>query len=618
MEPLPRTADPSPVLRTLAPALRGLERNLRTWLGGPHRYPLPTMSRYALEGLADDLRRQADAIETERPLLIIMLMGGTGVGKSTLLNALAGGNIASASFQRPTTRDPVVYYHESIRPDRLAPELRQCRFVAHDRPELTQKVIVDTPDVDSNDVANREKLLAVLPVADVVLYVGSQEKYHDRIVWDLFLQQRKRRAFAFVLNKWDRSQYAGAGLRPDEDLLRDLEEQGFRSPLLFRTCAQHHVDRANGQQPAALPEGEQFTELLQWLENGLSRLEIEAIKARGVTALLATLQQTLREAAPPDLTLASNKVRMAWARPLGQEANAIAEVLLNTLEPYQREIEHHFALQGRRRFHGIMSQYLNLVTNAHYLGSSLRSRIPFLGRGSSTAAPTPAAWNLGTFTNACSHEAASRQLDARSKALVNQLLVEADSAGFPVPILAESLDSLGKIDWRKHWASCLSQALDTVEKQWSRPTGSRQALQSAIVFLADYLPPLTLLAGLAVFLWRFFDPMSHGYNVQLIDALLPLVALLMVLILLHLVINLLLPLRWSNIRDEFGKQLLQRVRSQLDSVYLEVPSDVAIKLAEERKRVEKLINETREVSAWLEKREQAAGIEAMYGKAEHG
>ena len=51
--------------------------------------------------------RQAEALEAEKPLLVIMLMGGTGVGKSSLLNALAGGAIAQASFARPTTRDPV-------------------------------------------------------------------------------------------------------------------------------------------------------------------------------------------------------------------------------------------------------------------------------------------------------------------------------------------------------------------------------------------------------------------------------------------------------------------------------------------------------------------------------
>src|SRR6202051_4497861 len=103
----------TPLLRTLSPALRGLERSLRTWLDAKHRFPVSTMNLAALQSLTGDLRRQADSLDVEQPLLVVMLMGGTGVGKSTLLNALAGGAVAQASFQRPTTRAPVVYYHES-------------------------------------------------------------------------------------------------------------------------------------------------------------------------------------------------------------------------------------------------------------------------------------------------------------------------------------------------------------------------------------------------------------------------------------------------------------------------------------------------------------------------
>src|SRR5207248_5197908 len=127
----------------------------------------------------------------------------------------------------------------------------QCRLAPHDRPELEYKVLVDTPDLDSNDLSNRDKLGELLPVADVVLYIGSQEKYHDKLGWELFLEQRRRRAFAFVLNKWDRCQNPGAeGLRPDDDLIRDLQGEGFQHPLLFRTCAQYWVDhpcQSNGQ-----------------------------------------------------------------------------------------------------------------------------------------------------------------------------------------------------------------------------------------------------------------------------------------------------------------------------------------------------------------------------------
>src|SRR5688500_15666691 len=98
--PAAQSTTPAPLLRSLSPALRGLERSLRAWLEGPRRFPLSMLGRATLESLTADLRRQADALDVDRPLLVVMLMGGTGVGKSTLLNALAGGSIAHASFQR--------------------------------------------------------------------------------------------------------------------------------------------------------------------------------------------------------------------------------------------------------------------------------------------------------------------------------------------------------------------------------------------------------------------------------------------------------------------------------------------------------------------------------------
>src|SRR4051812_26692611 len=110
-------APPGPLLRTLAPALRNLEKSLRGWLDAPHPQPLKPLVRAALEGITADLRRKAEDLDVDRPHLVIVLMGGTGVGKSSLLNALAGDSIAQASYTRPTTRDPVVYYHRSLRPE---------------------------------------------------------------------------------------------------------------------------------------------------------------------------------------------------------------------------------------------------------------------------------------------------------------------------------------------------------------------------------------------------------------------------------------------------------------------------------------------------------------------
>jgi hypothetical protein len=624
-------APDAPLLRTLSPALRGLERGLRAWLDGPRRYPLSTMGRAALEGMALDLRRQADALEVDRPLLAVVLMGGTGVGKSSLLNALAGGAVARASFTRPTTRDPVVYYHESVKPDRLDPALRQCRLVPHDRPSLAQKVLVDTPDLDSNDLANREKLQYVLPVADVVLYVGSQEKYHDDIGWQLFLQQRKRRAFAFVLNKWDRCVHgAGAGasgLRPDEDLLRDLKSEGFDNPLLFRTCAQDWIDTAqrsassaDGAAPAArlapadLPEGEQFADLLQWLEMGLTRLEIEAIKARGVGQLLQHLEESLQAASPPDLKEAAGRTVKSWSAPLTEEAGTTTEVLLNTLEPYQAEIEHHFTVEGQRRFRGIMAGYLHLFNRLQYFGVSLRDKVPFLPKPRGGVS-TPAAWDAARFARACSDVAANRQLDARSKALADRLLVEADAQGFALKVLADPVEAASKTDWRQRYARAMSEVLHDVEKQRSEPTGPRRFVRAILGFLADWTPPVAFIAAIAYFLCKAFNVWQQSPAPQLgvLDFLLPFAVLLAVLVVMHVLIALLLPLRWSAIRGEFQARLEKRLLLELDSVYVPVPTDVASLLLAERRQVEKLVSETHDVSSWLQKREQSASVAGLYG-----
>jgi hypothetical protein len=605
-----------PLMRTLAPALRNLEVELRAWLDAPHPLPLKPLQRAVLEGISSDMRRKAEDLDVDRPHLVIMLMGGTGVGKSSLLNALAGEAIAHASYTRPTTRDPVVYYHRSLRPERLDPALRSCKLVAHDRPELESKVLVDTPDLDSNEVANRAKLEQLLSVADVVLYVGSQEKYHDRIGWDLFRKQRRRRAFAFVLNKWDRcAQQAElptggrSGIRPDEDLLRDLRSEGFERPLLFRTAAQYWLDRAsqNGQSPPP-PDGEQFSDLARWLEHGLTRLEIEAVKARGVGQLLAQCTGALCASCPPDLTAAAERTRDAWDKILRAEAGTFADVLLTTLDPNQREIEHHFRLEGQRRFRGLMAGYLSLLTRVQYAGSRLRSNLPFsIGGGRQQTATI----SLAQFTHDCIRAAGQRGLDQRQRALSNRLLVEADQNGFPPEVLPPTVAEVEKQNWHELYGSDLNDSLSHVERQWSRPTGLRSWMQAVLVQSANFVPGLTLVAAIIVLLWRYF--MQENFQPSIFSILLPFLLTLVVLILFHLLVDWVLPLRWPTIRGEFKRQLEQRIYERIGTAYGPLPEEANARLAAERHKIGQLLADADEVRGFVERHERASDVGGLYG-----
>lgn len=600
-----------PVLRTLAPMLRVLEQKVRTWLAGRHVYPVSLTTVATLEGLANDLNRQAAALDVERPYLIVMLVGGTGVGKSTLLNALAGGAIAHASFARPTTRDPVVYYHESMKPEKFDPLLRNCHLQTHDRPALQFKVLVDTPDLDSTDLANREKTMAVIPVADVVIWIGSQEKYHDADSWRLFLEQRHRRASVFVLNKWDRCVHVGAeGLRPDDDLLKDLKEQGFKNPILFRTNAQFWVDKFNKEARAAdPPEGEQFLDLANWLEMGLNRLEIEAIKARGISQMLEQLEKSLVEAAPPDLADVAQRTRNVWERTLGEEAAATAEVLLNTLQPYQDDIEHHFTVQSQKRFRGPMGLYLSLFAKLKYFGTTIGDRFSILPK-TSTTVQTQSTWNLTEFTRSLSSVAGERQLDARGKALANRLLVQAEEQGFPLTLLTDRAESSSRIDWRSQNAQALVEVLEVVESQWSHPRGLRRWLHNLVILLGNTLPVLVFFASAGLVLWNWF---MINEIPSLFHLLVPVGATLLAVIILHGLILLVLPLRWTRIRGEFQQLLVEKLGTALVRTYTELPSDVAKELQGERQQVDKLVKEVHDAAAWLEQRQQAATITSLYG-----
>src|SRR5205085_4877055 len=112
--------------------------------------------------------------------------------------------------------------------------------------------------------------------------------------------------------------------------------------------------------------------------------------------------------------------------------------------------------------------------------------------------------DVGLFSRACSDVAANRSLDARNKALVNRLLVEADAQGYPLNVLTDPVESTGRLDWRQRHAQAVIEALNEVEQRWTQPTGQRKLLQGVLIFLANWVPLLALLAPCGVLLSRFF------------------------------------------------------------------------------------------------------------------
>lgn len=169
--------------------------------------------------------------------LLIAILGGTGVGKSTLINALAKGNISPASIIRPVTRNNVFYYHlenNTSTIDHII--LPDDKTFIHEINELKDKIIVDTPDIDSVITENRARMLKTLEISELVLCIVTGEKYKNESLFDILRDSVDIRHFIFLFNKID----LGVSSAQLEDFKDQLEAIGIQNPLILKISSKKY------------------------------------------------------------------------------------------------------------------------------------------------------------------------------------------------------------------------------------------------------------------------------------------------------------------------------------------------------------------------------------------
>ena len=213
---------------------------------------------------------------------VLALVGGTGVGKSSLLNALAGTPVSRASVRRPTTDRAVAWVPHDGRADLggLLAWLGVGEVVEHAESALSGVAILDLPDMDSVADEHRARVEELLPRVDAVAWVTDPEKYHDAVLHDDFLHTWLPRldAQAVVLNKSDR--LAGDAR---EQLRRDLERDMVR---VARGGARRAVP-VLVTSAAAGPDG--LSELRRWLERSVESKRI--VRARLLASMVNAIDR---------------------------------------------------------------------------------------------------------------------------------------------------------------------------------------------------------------------------------------------------------------------------------------------------------------------------------------
>ena len=193
-----------------------------------------------LDELLEDLDHQ---LERASAAGVVLLVGSTGAGKSTMLNALAGRDIATEGVSRPTTAVPTVYAPEDAD---LAPLLVHLSgpapaVVRHPggggRSTWCDQVLIDAPDVNSIATEHRATVRALAERADVLLVVLHRQSIVEQSAVQFLEDYAHRRRLVFALNRADElTDEARAKLTAQIDGLA-RERLGVDGPLVFAVSA---------------------------------------------------------------------------------------------------------------------------------------------------------------------------------------------------------------------------------------------------------------------------------------------------------------------------------------------------------------------------------------------
>ncbi len=323
----------------------------RLLLANDSLFSVTTEQQHSLREDAEKISRKLRSLQES--FLTIGLLGGTGVGKSTLMNALAGAEIASASHRRPHTDRVLIYSHEEagVLPS-LPGEDLPWTLVPHRSDLIRQILLCDLPDFDSLLGEHRERVIEFLEHLDLLVWVTSPEKYGDGRFYEFLSQVPKaERNFIFVLNKTDL-------LFQDESL-----EQGYQQLTRLARTFQEHLHKQRIDQPrlyilaaqeALLPDPlspwNQFPSFRQEIFHRRDTKQITAIKAANldveVQRLFSSLEAEVLNLAQFQQVLAQSQKdledqRESWVQ-AGEEAIQLwlARRIKPVMQSYKRDPSH--------------------------------------------------------------------------------------------------------------------------------------------------------------------------------------------------------------------------------------------------------------------------------------
>ena len=252
---------------------------------------LPPQAVVAAMGALD---RARDRLALGADHTVVALAGGTGSGKSSLFNAIAGLPFAEVGVQRPTTSQVTacVWAHDAtalldwLQVDPLRRRQRESALDADTQAALRGLVLLDLPDHDSIAPEHRDVVDRILPQADLIVWVVDPQKYADQALHGGYLRHLGGHSAAMivVVNQVD-TVPPGARAALLADVARLLEADGLTGVGVY---------------PVSAANGEGLEDLHQVLEAAVAGHGLAEVRA-GVAVEEAVLAVAARTGTTPAL-----------------------------------------------------------------------------------------------------------------------------------------------------------------------------------------------------------------------------------------------------------------------------------------------------------------------------
>ncbi|MBN1394378.1 MAG: hypothetical protein JW959_05100 [Pirellulales bacterium] len=325
---------------------------------------------------ADSLR-----VRIESPLVAATL-GGTGAGKSALLNALLGDELLRTGRSRPTTTRPTLICRPNISPEMLGIDPASVELIHVDRPALRDLVLVDCPDPDTTEEAggrrpeagglaktqvasdNLSRLRAILPHCDVLLVAATQQKYRSARVADELTAAARGAHVVYVQTHADRDD----DIRDDwRDILADQSTYIF-----FVDSLAALADARAGRQPRG-----DFADLLDLLTRRMAGAAANRIRRANFLDLAAETLDACRQRIEDGLP-SVKKTQDAIDEQRAVLSRRIAERMQSELSADRRQWENR--LLGRAASRWGLSPFSLVLRTYQGLGGLLSGGLLFRAR----------------------------------------------------------------------------------------------------------------------------------------------------------------------------------------------------------------------------------------------